>query len=98
MAQQMRTWRRSEAVRTVGFWGILVAFLLALVARVGRPRIWFQLGLAVAGVLQIVFALVGESHPAVGVLHPLNAFVILGLVGSITAREWAGARAAPRAA
>jgi hypothetical protein len=75
-------------------YAILLAFLLALLARVGRPRIWFQLGLAIAGILQIVFALGGESTPAVGVLHPINAFVILGLSGQIAAREWgAGAHA-----
>ena len=67
----------------------------ALVARVGRPRIWFQLGLAVAAVLQVVFALAGEDQPAVGVLHPLNAFVILGLAGSITAHEWGAMRTTP---
>lgn len=32
---QMRTWTRAEAVRTVGFWGILVAFLLVLIAQTG---------------------------------------------------------------
>ena len=69
-------------------YGILIALVLALLARVGRPRIWFQLGLAVAGVLQIVFALAGEDQPAVGVLHPLNAFVILGLSGFITRMAW----------
>ena len=76
-------------------YAILIALVLALLARVGRPRIWFQLGLAVAGVLQVVLALAGEDHPGVGVLHPLNAFVILGLVGSITAREWGAVRTAP---
>jgi putative copper export protein len=69
-------------------YAIIIALVLALIARVGRPRIWFQLGLAVAGVLQIMFALAGEAHPVVGIFHPLNAFVILGLVGMITAREW----------
>jgi putative copper export protein len=67
---------------------ILVALVLALLARIGRPRIWFQLGLAVAGVLQIVFALAGEDHPAIGVLHPLNAFVILGLTGFLASVAW----------
>ncbi len=62
-------------------YGILLALLLALVARIGRPRIWWQLALAVAGVLQAVFALVGEDHPAVGVLHPLDALVIAALAG-----------------
>jgi len=35
LAAQMRTWTRAEAVRTVGFWGILVAFLLVLIAQTG---------------------------------------------------------------
>ncbi len=76
-------------------YAILIALVLALLARVGRPRIWFQLGLAVAGVLQIVFALAGEDHPWVGILHPLNAFIILGLAGQIAAREWGAVREAP---
>jgi hypothetical protein len=76
-------------------YALALALVLALVARVGRPRIWFQLGLTVAGILQIVFALTGESTPAVGVLHPIDAFIILGLSGQIAAREWgAGAHAA----
>jgi hypothetical protein len=76
----------------------ILALLLALAARVGRPRIWFQLGLAVAGVLQVVFALAGADHAWIGILHPLNAFVILGLSGQIAAREWgAGAAHAARA-
>jgi len=73
-------------------YAILLALVLALVIRVGRPRIWFQLGLAVAGILQITFALAGESTPAVGILHPINAFVILGLSGQIAAREWGAGR------
>jgi hypothetical protein len=81
-------WNFHTALGWLTVYAILLALVLALVARVGRPRLWFQLGLAVAGILQIMFALAGESHPVVGILHPLNAFVILGLVGQITAREW----------
>ena len=73
-------------------YGILVAFILALIARVGRPRIWWALALAVAGVLQVVFALAGEDTPAVGVLHPINAVVIAALAGSIAGYEWQSAR------
>jgi hypothetical protein len=74
---------------------IVVALVLALLVRVGRPRIWFQLGLAVAGVLQVVLAVTGADHPWIGILHPINAFIILGLSGQIAAREWgAGAHAA----
>lgn len=32
---QMRQWTRAEAVRTVGFWAIFVAFLLVLIAQTG---------------------------------------------------------------
>ncbi|MEX1103576.1 MAG: MFS transporter [Dehalococcoidia bacterium] len=35
MAVQMRRWTRSEAMRTIGFWGIFVAFLLVLIAQTG---------------------------------------------------------------
>ena len=74
---------------------IIVALVLALIVRVGRPRIWFQLGLTLAGILQVVFAVTGADHPWIGVLHPINAFIILGLSGQIAAREWgAGAHAA----
>jgi hypothetical protein len=87
-------WNFHSALGWITVYGILIALLLALIARVGRPRIWWQLGLAVAGVLQIVFALVGEKHPAVGVLHPLNALVIAAVAGQIAGREWARVRAA----
>ena len=51
-------------------------------------------------VLQILLAWTGGGVPYVfGGLHPLNAFVILGFLGSITYREWKGVRAAsPEAA
>jgi sugar phosphate permease len=35
MAVQYRIWTRAEAMRTVGFWGIFIAFLLVLVAQTG---------------------------------------------------------------
>jgi sugar phosphate permease len=35
MAAQYRAWTRSEAMRTVGFWAIFIAFLLVLVAQTG---------------------------------------------------------------
>jgi len=35
MAVQTRVWTRGEAMRTAGFWGILVAFLLVLIAQTG---------------------------------------------------------------
>ncbi len=35
MASQYRMWSRSEAMRTLGFWAVFVAFLLVLVAQTG---------------------------------------------------------------
>ncbi len=35
MAVQTRVWTRQEAMRTAGFWGIFIAFLLVLVAQTG---------------------------------------------------------------
>lgn len=35
MASQYRTWSRPEAMRTVGFWAVFIAFLLVLVAQTG---------------------------------------------------------------
>jgi sugar phosphate permease len=35
MAVQMRQWSRGEAMRTIGFWGIFIAFLLVLIAQTG---------------------------------------------------------------
>ena len=35
MAAQYRLWTRPEAMKTVGFWAILIAFLLVLVAQTG---------------------------------------------------------------
>jgi putative copper export protein len=79
-------------------YAILLALVLALLARVGRPRIWWQLGLAVAGVLQVVFALAGEDHAWVGIFHPLNALVIAAVAGQITGREWRAASASAQPA
>jgi hypothetical protein len=62
---------------------ILVFLLIALAARVGKPRIWRNLGLFGLGILQILLAWFGSSVPWIGFLHPLNAFVILGLAGSL---------------
>lgn len=35
LASQNRSWSRGQALRTLGFWGIFIAFLLALIAQTG---------------------------------------------------------------
>lgn len=84
------------------FLGTLVLLLLSFGAR-GKNRILRSLGVVLLVMLQIVLAWTGYSAPYVaGGLHPINAFLILGLLGSITWREWkverfAGAEPAPAA-
>src|SRR5438045_3175441 len=68
--------------------GMLILLALALLSRLGRPLIWWPLALAVAGVLQVVFAEVGRSVNVLGFLHPLNALVIFSLSGLIAHRSW----------
>ena len=78
------------------FLGSLVLLLLSFGAR-GRQRILRSVGVVVLLVIQILLAWTGASAPyAAGALHALNAFLILGLLGSITYREWKGERMAPR--
>ena len=81
------------------FLGTLVFLLISFGTR-DRNRIFRTLGVVGLLVLQILLAWTGGGVPYVfGGLHPLNAFVILGFLGSITYREWKGARAAsPEAA
>ncbi len=75
------------------FLGTLVLLLISFGTR-DRKRIYRSLGVVGLLVLQILLAWTGSGAPYVfGGLHPLNAFVILGFVSSITYREWKWARA-----
>jgi Family of unknown function (DUF6220) len=70
------------------FLGTLVFLLISFGTR-DRKRIYRSLGVVGLLVLQILLAWFGGGVPYVfGGLHPLNAFVILGFLGSITYREW----------
>ena len=72
------------------FLGSLVFLLISFGTR-DRRRIYRALGVVGLLVLQILLAWTGGAVPYVfGGLHPLNAFVILGFLGSITYREWKG--------
>jgi hypothetical protein len=67
----------------------LVLLLLSFGARGGRVKLS-----AIAFVLLVAQLLLGwtgmEAPYILGALHPINAFLILGLLGSITFREWKG--------
>jgi heme A synthase len=81
------------------FLGTLVFLLISFGTR-DRKRIYRALGVVGLLVLQILLAWTGGGAPYIfGGLHPLNAFLILGFLASITYREWKGARVeAPEAA
>jgi len=72
------------------FLGGVVLLLLALAARLGKRPVLMNLAVPVLLIVQILLAWGGAGTPAIGVLHPLNAFLILGLVGSLTYRAWHG--------
>lgn len=78
-------------------WGYLVLLsglllvLIALAARTGKQRVLRALGLLGLLVLQVLLAWFGYEVPAVfGVLHPLNAFLILGVSAMIARTAWRG--------
>jgi Family of unknown function (DUF6220) len=70
--------------------GSLIAFVLALVARVGRQRVLHSLGIFGLVIVQILLAWFGSEVPIIGALHPLNAFLILGAVATLAMREQRG--------
>jgi len=66
----------------------IVAVILALLARLGKRTVLMTVGALALVFLQIVLASIGESVPAVGALHPINALLILGLTGSLAGSQW----------
>jgi hypothetical protein len=70
------------------FFATLLAVILALLARPGKRPVLMTVGAAVLVFVQIALAQIGEKVPAVGALHPLNAFIILGLIGALAGSQW----------
>ena len=68
----------------------LVFVLIALGARVGKRRVLRTLGLFGLMILQMLLAWFGFEIPVIGILHPINAFLILGLSGAIAYEAWRG--------
>jgi len=69
--------------------GLLFVFV-ALGARVGKQRTFRVLGLFGLMILQLLLAWFGFEFPIIGVLHPINAFLILGFSLSIAYQAWRG--------
>jgi heme A synthase len=70
-------------------WLGAVVFLLISFGTRNRSRIYRALGVFGLLTLQVLLAWFGFGVPYVaGGLHPVNAFVILGFLASLTYREW----------
>jgi hypothetical protein len=76
----------------VVFLGTVLLFLFALGSRLGRRRVMMTVVLALLTIVQIVLAWGGESVAAIGIFHPIVAFLILGLSGRIAFEAWWGTR------
>jgi hypothetical protein len=70
---------------------LVVMLLLVFVAawgRLGPVALKFSVGLLVAGILQLVFAELGRSVPALGFLHVVNALAIYAAAAMLAQRAW----------
>jgi hypothetical protein len=66
----------------------IVLLLLAFASRVPRPFVHLPIALAIAAIVQILLAWLGESVPGLGFLHPLNALVIFAVSGACAHTAW----------
>jgi hypothetical protein len=73
----------------------LLLVIFALLGRVGRTRTIWSAGLFGLLVLQLLLGWTGAEVPWVlGLLHPVNALVILAVLGVLAHGVWRGRRAA----
>lgn len=68
--------------------GDLILLVLALLARLGRPRVSLPLGLALLLILQVLLAWFGSAATVIGALHPINAVLIAAVAGLLVHRTW----------
>jgi hypothetical protein len=76
-------WSFHKGFGYIVFYAAIVSFALAIFGRFPRKRVLEITGLPLLIAAQIGLAAGGESIPAIGVLHPLVAFVILGFAGRL---------------
>jgi hypothetical protein len=82
------------------FFGAVLLLLFALAGGVGRRRLHLVGAILLDVVLQIALAWLGENNAWVGIFHPVNAVVLLGLTGLLAYVTWRdpaapGARVTP---
>jgi hypothetical protein len=62
---------------------VLLVFVAALVARVGRPTLWWALAFFVVGAIQPILATI-DNVPLIAALHPLAAVLLTLLTVKLT--------------
>jgi uncharacterized membrane protein YhaH (DUF805 family) len=70
------------------FLATLVLLVLGVIAGIGKWRLGKHGLLALLLFIQVQLAWFGGSVPAIGALHPLNAFLILGISIAIVMEGW----------
>jgi hypothetical protein len=70
---------------------LLIATLIAWQKPLGR-KVGLYVALCLLGVLQAVLATEGFHHKYIGMFHPVNALILLGLSGRLAQAAWVEAR------
>ena len=71
--------------------GAVVLFALALAGQLGKPRVLWPLAAPLLVLVQVLLGVAGESVPAVGALHAVNALLVVALTGLLAHRAWRAA-------
>jgi hypothetical protein len=75
----------------VGLVILVVMLLLVVVAAMGRlgsPWLQWSGGIFLLGILQMLFAALGDAVPALGFLHAVNALAIYAAAALLAHRAW----------
>lgn len=75
---------------------LLIATLIAWQSPL-RQKVGLYVLLCLLGVVQATLATEGWHHKYIGMFHPVNALVLLGLSGMLTRKAWTEARARAQA-
>lgn len=75
----------------------LVLMVIGLIAGIGKWRLGRQGVLALLLILQMFLAWFGFGVPLIGAFHPINAFLILGLISWIVWDGWQRRKTSPHA-
>jgi uncharacterized membrane protein YccC len=86
-----------DAHRAIGFLlsdiGAILILILVLIAWPQRKLLLRWIVLAVLAFVQGILATVGFNHWVVGMFHPVNALILLGLSGYLAHYAWTAKRA-----